>query len=1487
MATNYKQPPLFNSKSKPYKRWKDEIEAWVQYKTINEPLPNGAVVCDHGLILALSLPEEDESGIRDKVFNSIKLNEMKALDGVTKILVFMDTIFKEDELTEAYSCYTIFDKYRRPSGSTMDLYVAEFDRLHKLLGKFNDMKFSDSILGFKLLECADLELEKQQIVLTGVDYTKPKLYEQMGKSLKKFYGKQCVSSVAGAAVAPAIKVEPTSEALYGCEEQEYFDNGEELFDDYEQVQNPDEAYFTDRGYRGGGRFRGRSRGYRPFWRSRGMNPNSQYNQMSRSYRPGSRFQSVHTQSAKRTNPIGSDGQPLRCSCCDSFRHLLASCPDSWENLSKSSNVEKVGLYTGNASNELLVLVSETSNHAVVDTACNKTVAGQIWIDLYLDSLDDNNRDQITYSHSDSVFRFGGDRVLRSLGKITFPCSIAGTECTITTDIVDSTIPLLLSKESMKKAGMKLDLTEDKCIIFEKEIDLTCTSSGHYAITLDQPPVHRGEMVVLIAESENKDLYSTVSKLHKQFCHPSSKRLSALLKDAGFSNNDYHSCVKEVTEKCEVCLKFKKTPARPVVCLPLATEFNQVVAMDLKVWDKKKNIYFLHMIDLATRFCLSVVIRNKNPPTIINKVVLAWIGSGPGAPGKFLADNGGEFANSEYRDMCENLNVDVANTPGQSPWSNGTCERNHAVIDDCVHKVVEDNPGIDLEVALVWALNAKNSLQMVNGFSPYQLVFGTNPKIPSVLVDSPPALEGTTISETFAEHLNSLHSGRRAFIQAEASERIRRALRHQIRASNTHYETGDTVYYKRDDNPRWKGPGKVIGQDGKVVFVRHGNVYVRVHPNRLVKRGEEFSQCTTNENDQISTDTSLTKTSIEKPKCTPIEDSDDEEKKPVQVHDTPISVHVPAPAVTPETGLDTIRKVNTSRELPTVGSNIEYILTGSDTTKRAKVVSRAGKATGKNWAYMNIENEDQSAACLNFTTDIEGWKLAYEPAVQEADGDVLFTLAPEQKKTFAAKESELQKWKKFRVYEEVENDGNNSKKAISTRWVISAKENTDKEPYIKARLVARGFESRDVVQSDSPTAGKESTRTFFAMCSSQGWTCKSIDVTAAFLQGHQIDREVYLIPPEEAKTSLLWRLNKCVYGLSDASRKWYTSVVKELLNCGCIQSKYDMALFYWYSSGNGAFSGILIMHVDDFLWAGDPKFELNIINKLRSVFEIGCENEGNFRYLGLEIEHKEGDISVHQETYARTLSYIVIVEARAARKHDPVNQEEEDKLREVIGQLTWLSDRSRPDLSFGVLELSLRLKHACVEDLLTANKLIKRAKDPTRMLHIKFPRMSQNLSIHVYSDASYANLSDGFSSAEGYLILLNDDKGNSCPVGWTAKKIRRVVKSTIAAESLALVDAVDEGQFIASLVQEMTDNVVPVICYIDNKSLFENLQSTKAVAEKRLRVDIAALKQMVQRREITIKWVSSENQLADGLTKKTASCHKLVDVIQSGYNNSNR
>ena len=158
----------------------------------------------------------------------------------------------------------------------------------------------------------------------------------------------------------------------------------------------------------------------------------------------------------------------------------------------------------------------------------------------------------------------------------------------------------------------------------------------------------------------------------------------------------------------------------------------------------------------------------------------------------------------------------------------------------------------------------------------------------------------------------------------------------------------------------------------------------------------------------------------------------------------------------------------------------------------------------------------------------------------------------EKKIQTAKEVELDNWKNFNVYKEVKNEG---QKAISARWVVTEKDVPgSEEKRVKARLVARGFEEKEDIKSDSPTVSKEVMRAFITICSAMEWKEQSIDAKSAFLQSDGIGRDIYLIPPTEAKSykTVLWKLDKCVYGLNDAARKWYLTVKTFLLKINCIQ-----------------------------------------------------------------------------------------------------------------------------------------------------------------------------------------------------------------------------------------------------------------------------------------------------------------------------------------------
>ena len=43
---------------------------------------------------------------------------------------------------------------------------------------------------------------------------------------------------------------------------------------------------------------------------------------------------------KKRNPVGANGRVLRLKSCGSFRHIVAECPDSWENMENNNCEQK-------------------------------------------------------------------------------------------------------------------------------------------------------------------------------------------------------------------------------------------------------------------------------------------------------------------------------------------------------------------------------------------------------------------------------------------------------------------------------------------------------------------------------------------------------------------------------------------------------------------------------------------------------------------------------------------------------------------------------------------------------------------------------------------------------------------------------------------------------------------------------------------------------------------------------------------------------------------------------------------------------------------------------------------------------------------------------------------------------------------------------------------------------------------------------------------
>ena len=111
------------------------------------------------------------------------------------------------------------------------------------------------------------------------------------------------------------------------------------------------------------------------------------------------------------------------------------------------------------------------------------VLGNGWLDSYLNTLTERDAQKVVERSSLRSFRFGDGNIKTSNKSVTIPSRIGKEDIIIKTDVTDSDLTLLLSKETMKKDDVKIDFARDKVSFLNQTVDIVFTSSGHYALPL--------------------------------------------------------------------------------------------------------------------------------------------------------------------------------------------------------------------------------------------------------------------------------------------------------------------------------------------------------------------------------------------------------------------------------------------------------------------------------------------------------------------------------------------------------------------------------------------------------------------------------------------------------------------------------------------------------------------------------------------------------------------------------------------------------------------------------------------------------------------------------------------------------------------------------------------------------------------------------------------------------------------------------------------
>ena len=234
------------------------------------------------------------------------------------------------------------------------------------------------------------------------------------------------------------------------------------------------------------------------------------------------------------------------------------------------------------------------------------------------------------------------------------------------------------------------------------------------------------------------------------------------------------------------------------------------------------------------------------------------------------------------------------------------------------------------------------------------------------------------------------------------------------------------------------------------------------------------------------------------------------------------------------------------------------------------------------------------------------------------------------------------------------------------------------------------------------------------------------------------------------------------------------------------------------------------------------------------------------------------------------------------KSRKLDLEEVAELRKISGQVNWVATQSRPDAAFDSCYIGNSLKSATVKNVKETNKVIRRLKSED--VSLLFPSTFDfgSCEIVTFCDSGFANLPD-CGSQEGVITFLVDQNGCYCVVAWYSKRIKRVVNSSLAAECLAAVDAAETSILLRAKLQELlclVDRTIKISILSDSKSLVDNVHSSTSVDNKRLQIDVAILREMIHKGEISqFRWISTKSQVANALTKQGTSMDYLLRILR--------
>ena len=469
-----------------------------------------------------------------------------------------------------------------------------------------------------------------------------------------------------------------------------------------------------------------------------------------------------------------------------------------------------------------------------------------------------------------------------------------------------------------------------------------------------------------------------------------------------------------------------------------------------------------------------------------------------------------------------------------------------------------------------------------------------------------------------------------------------------------------------------------------------------------------------------------------------------------------------------------------------------------------------------------------------------------------------------------------------------------KKVIKSTWAFRQKRdpagNATKK---KARFCVRGdlqakFEE---FESYSPVVQWSTVRLMLILSIVHGLETRQVDYVNAFAQA-DLDKDVFIEIPEgynhNNEVDCVMKLNKSLYGMSDAPLMFFELLKKNLESVGFKQLKYiDPCLFVHKEA-------ICLTYVDDCLWFGKDGAAVDrLIAEMKEKMDLKVESQDVSAFLGIQFTRKGDTIELLQLGLIDKIIAATGME-NANRKKTPADPKTLGKDKDgkpfaeswnyasVVGMLLYLSGNSRPDIAFAVNQAA-RFTHDPKDSHATAVKRIVKYLIATRDRGLTF-KPTPDWKLDCYVDADFCGLwgsedpNDPIvsKSRTGYIITLG-----GCPLVWKSTLQQETSLSTMMAEYVALSTSMRELLPLKRLVKTIAKIVTgdDDVVVTTKSDVFEDNNGALTVAtmpkitpqSKFFAVKLHFFKEHVRTDanpdgEVVIHKIETDKQLADIMTK---------------------